>query len=185
LVGDIAKASGTATIGSFALDSHAERTNGGEAVASAVYSVPITGAGTITITFAATHYYWCGVAEFSGTALSGVDGQNTGNGITGLPATGSVTSAGAAVFVGALATYTAGALTHTPGADYEQIYEQENGALHMTGSSEDRIVGGSTSDTADWLAPNMSAAWCAALAVYRTGAVPDQSGRMAVQQRMG
>jgi hypothetical protein len=172
-VGDISKSAGTATLGAFTLDSHAERINGAENIACAVYSAPITSSGSVTILFSATHYYWVGLAEVAGcdVSVARVDGQNTGNGITGLPVTGSVTSTAGAIFCGALATYSSGALTHTPGTGYSQVYEEENGALHMTGSSETQIVATSTSDTADWNAPNMSAAWAACVAVYKDSRV--------------
>jgi hypothetical protein len=46
----------------------------------------------------------------------------------------------------------------------------------------DRIVTASTPDIADWTL-GASVEWAAVCVMYK--AVPDQSGRMAVQQRMG
>lgn len=177
VAGDVTKTAGTATIGTVTLDSQVnyDGGSGGAAyIASGVWSVPVTGTGSCTMQVggaAAGSYMLIAINEYTGADVSGtrVEGQNTGTGTTGAPATGNATVTTGGVFLGSLATYTTSATTHTVGADYTQIFESENGSLHMTGSFEDRIVSSTTTDAADWTAPT-TAQWCACVVTYKQAA---------------
>jgi len=173
LAGDATLKSGsTATLGTITLD------KGGTYnyqdtywLAVAIWSAPVTGTGSCTITVAgvpAGGSITAVVREYSGTDVgaSRLEDSDYGTGDGTVPATPSVTSAGEALFFGAVSTSASGAQTHTPGADYTEVYEEENGSLYATGSVEDRIVISGTTDTADWIAPD-TLAWAAAVAVYK------------------
>lgn len=166
------KSAGTATLSSFTLDKNISRDNGsGAKVITGIFSAAVTSGGSCTIQVAgglAGAQINLGISEFhSDTATSfSVEGSNTGNGASGNGSTGNVTSAGAAVFVGGVSDFTSGATTHTEGAGYSIIYEEENGALHATGSTEYQIVASGTTDNADWTI-GVNAGWAAALAVYK------------------
>lgn len=175
VVGDVSQSAGTATLGEWTKDVDIIREyTTGEYVAAALFSAPVTGSGSCTVTVggAVAGSYWAlGIAERSGLDVSAtrVESTNTGGAESGAPATGTATSAAGALFVGAVATVDTSAATHTPGADYTQIYEEEDGSLHMMGSVEDRIVTGGTTDAADWQAPT-TLEWAAVVAVYKEAA---------------
>lgn len=175
VAGDISKSAGTATVGTFTLDASVNYNySAGDYVAAAVYSAPVTGSGSCTIQVAgavANSYLFIGVQEYSGADVTGtrVAGASTGQAATGAPTTGTVVSGGAGAFVGALGTVTSGATTHTVGADYTQIAEEENGASHMTGSIEDRLVAVDTTDAADWTAPT-TVPYACCVACYKEAA---------------
>ncbi len=188
VVGDISQSAGTATVGSFSLDVQRNYNYTGAAyLDSAIFSVLVTGTGSCTITVggAPTGSYWnVAVGEFSSDVGWGADrledsdfGENT----TGAPATGDGTSAGHAVFIGALTTGTSGVTTHTQDAAFTLIDEEEDGLNHATGGGIYRIVTGGTTDAASWTAPT-TVAWSAALAVYKETAAG--GGEDAKQNRM-
>lgn len=166
-VGDVTKTGGTATIGTVTLDR--DYTNGD--FDSAVLSVPVTGTGTLTITYNSgntTQGVCLSAVEYTGADVSGtrLEDSDQGSGASGAPATANMTSAGAAVFVGMVTTDTPGTVTHTPGGDYTQIAEYEAGATGFTYNSCDRIVGSGTTDAVDWSAPT-TVPWTAVGAVYK------------------
>lgn len=154
---------GTATVGTVTMDCN--HVSGSLQVA--VWSMPVTGTGSATINLdqpSGSSSKILGIAEFSGTDVSGtrVNDCEVGAGTSTTPATASAT--GPALWVGALATDTSGAVTHTVGSGYSEIHEEEAGNLQMTGSHEYQISTGS--DTADWTL-GTSSAWAATVAVYK------------------
>lgn len=172
---DCAQTGGTGTAGTITRDVQAiwEYTSGAYASA-ALYSCPVSSAGTLTFTISSITsggYTIAAAAEYSGADTSGTRVANTatGQGSSGAPTTSSFASGGAGVFIGCLFTATSGSTTHTPGADYTQIVESEDGSTHSTGGSEDRIVTADTTDAADWTAPT-SVPWLAVMAFYKAGA---------------
>ena len=174
VLADISKSAGTATLGAFQLDSSVNYNPSPAWVNSAVYSAPVTGSGSCTITVGgapAGSYFVLALQELEGADVTSgrLEGQNTGTGATGAPTTGDVTSAGGAAFMGIVGTNTSGATTHTPDGAFTEIAESEDGSTHMTGSAEDRIVTTGTTDAASWTAPT-TVDWAAALAVYKEAA---------------
>lgn len=172
VAGDCTKSAGTATIGAITKDvSLAFQYSAPFYIDAAIWSCQVTGSGSCTMrvaTGATSSQTTMAIAEFNSstgtiTFLSGTN--KTGTGASGAPATASATSTGASIFAGCVGTGTGSTVTHTPGATYTQVYEEEHGATLMTGSSEYKIVG-ATSSTADWVAPT-TAQWAAALAVYQ------------------
>jgi hypothetical protein len=172
VVGDVSKTAGTATLGVWQMDrTDYQQSGAGNEMDTAIFSAPVTGTGSLTVAVAgAAGCYWLiAVNEYAGADVSAsrvAGGNGGGDANNGTPTTGTVASGMGAVFCGVLCTITGGATTHTPGADYTQIYEAEDGASFQTGSSEDRIVGVDTTDAADWLAPT-TVPWAASLAVYK------------------
>ena len=175
VVGDISQSAGTATLGTFTLDVQLDYNYiSAFHIIVGLFSVPVTGSGSCTIQVAggvAGSYWILGTQEYSGADVSGtrVAGTSTGQAATGAPTTGTVASGGAGAFAGVVGTNTLGATTHTPGADYTQIIEEEDGATHMTGAYEDRLVSGDTTDAADWTAPTLNASACV-VAFYKEAA---------------
>jgi hypothetical protein len=163
--GDVAKLSGTATIGTVVRD--AVETRATDDVHAHVFSIPVTGAGTLTLRvsgFEGSSYIRCVFTEWS--ALEAALGSGTGTAATGAPSTSSYAASEPGVFIGTVSTfYLSGSQTHTPGADYTQIAENED-STHMTGAEEYRIVSGATTDAADWQAPT-TVPWAAAMAFYK------------------
>jgi hypothetical protein len=174
VVGDISKTAGTATVGTWALDRVYTLSASGEFIHTAIFSAPVTGTGSCTVTvanFPTGSSGAIGVQEYTGADVSStrVADSNQGSGTTGAPATANMSSTEDAAFVGALATITFSATTHTPDAAFATIYEEEDGANHQTGSLIDQIVAGATTDAASWTAPT-TFAWVAAGVVYKGAA---------------
>lgn len=171
VVGDISKSAGTATLGAFTLDAVADNNFGGsEHIYAAIYSAPVTGTGscTITVTNAWSGSYWnIGINEYHSDvgAITVEDGANTATGATGAAASANGTSAAGAVFFGAGNFASSGAITITPDTAFSQVYEEEDGSAHSTGSFIDRIVSSGTTDAASWTAPTTTP-WAAAVVVY-------------------
>lgn len=170
--GNCTKSAGTATIGAIAKDvSLAYLYSSPFYIGAAIWSCQVTGTGSCTMNIAVgagSSQTDIAIAEFHSDsgAITFLSGTNkTGTGASGAPATASATSTGNSIFAGCVGTGTGGATTHTVGAGFTQIYEEENGATLMTGSSEYKIVT-ATSSTASWTAPT-TAQWVAALAVYQ------------------
>ena len=187
--GGVTKLSGTATVGTFVLDGTVSVTGQQSAL---IYSAPVTGTGSLTVEcYHSSSKSWViGVQEYSGADItaSRVDGTaKTGTGTGTTASTATQTSAAGAVFVGSCSVWLGNStLVPVAGNNFTEIYKQANGSLYMTGGCMDRIVSESTADIADWTI-GQSVNWSAVCVMYKAvpAAVPDQSGRMAVQQRMG
>lgn len=175
LLADISQSAGTATLGAWTLDANVNYNYLSTFwLVVALYSAPVTGSGSCTITVGggeAGSYFLLGTQEYSGADVSGtrVAGSSTGQNATGAPTTGTVVSGGAGAFVGMLGTNTLYPTTHTPGADFTQIIEEEDGSIHGTGVYEDRLVSVDTTDAADWTAPT-EVEWACAVACYKEAA---------------
>ena len=169
VVGDISQSAGTATVGAFTLDRvHNYLYDTGVYLAVALFSAPVTGTGSCTITVAggpAGCYWNIGIAEFhSDNGSIAVGNVNSGQGNSAAADSGNVTSIGGAVFVGAMGLASAGAITITPDGTFSQIYEEQDGALHMTGSFIYRIVSSGTTDSASWTVTSNH--WAASVVEY-------------------
>jgi len=177
VLGDMSKTAGTATIGTITLDaSRNYNYSGSNYIATAIYSVPITGNGSLTMRCAlgTSQYGVIGVAERSGLDTSGsrcedfatAEGADSG---AAEPNSGDATSAAGALFVGALGDVSTGSQAHTEDAAFAVIYEQDS-TDHMPGSFIDRIVTTGTTDAATWTSPTNNNPWVAAVAVYKEAA---------------
>jgi len=174
--GDLTKTAGTSTIGSVTVDSQLSNGASPNIVEATVFSVPITGTGTLTLTVAddVADSFTCVAQEYSGMdATTRVQGQNTGSGTSTTPATGTVAGTGEALFFGAHVNAAGGAITLTQGADFDGLYEMTDGTTFTSGGFEERIVTTDTTDAADWTLSS-SLMWTAAMAVYQdtTGGEP-------------
>lgn len=91
--GMMTKTSGTSSVGTIALD---QVSGIGSASPDAIYRIPVTGTGTITLTFnpSGSFYMGMGCAEFTGVAASPLSTTNTVQGATPgtLHSTGSITT---------------------------------------------------------------------------------------------
>lgn len=176
--GNCTKSAGTATIGTVAMVPQAADGATG-ANRAAIFYCYVTGSGSCTMQVAgmtAGSYSVLGIAEYSGlVASSPLEANSATNGsASGAAATGSMTSAGGALYVGAIAvgTNTQIVVTYTPyGAGYAVIFEEGNGLLHGLGSHIDDIVTTGTSQTAAWtLTGSTIAVWAACGAVFTAAA---------------
>lgn len=183
---DLTKTLGTATIGTPTLDvvkNHNQ--TGTEYICCAIWSVPVTGSGSITLSVAgvtSTLFGQMAIGEYSGadTGASRLEDSDTfGSTSTTTPATPTMTSAGAALFVGALSTYSISTVSHTPDSPWATVTEEENSSL-CTGALSRMIVSSGTSDAAGWtLGTAIGSAVCGA--VYKSVA---EGGASIVPQAM-
>jgi hypothetical protein len=180
---DCTLSAGTATLGTIALDAHAEATPT-EAIEAGVWSAPVTAGGSATIRIAGSTgaYFELNVNEYSGADVSGtrVSGTPTaGSSNTGTsPATaGGVTTSGDSLFIGAVATDYAGTnLAPVAGNSFTLIGSSVNGSLHQTGASVRKIVTGASTDSLSVsLATTSLNGWCACLVAYKAAAASIQT----------
>lgn len=170
--GDCTKTAGTATIGSIALDIQVNfNYTGGDYIAVGIWSAAVTGTGSCTMQVGgavAGSYLLIASDEFTssiGSITFDTGKTSTGTGSTGAPTASAITpSAYDGLIIGGVGTATAGATTHTPGSGFTQIFEEEDGSAHMTGSAIYRVLT-SGSGTANWTAPT-TVPWAVASAAY-------------------
>ena len=144
---------------------------------TAIYSVPVTGTGSCTVTISnlpTGSWSVIGIEEVSGADVSAsrLDGtplvvhQTT----TTAPDTGTIASTDGALFFGVLNLGDASAvITIMPDGAFTQIYEQEDAANFGSGSIIDRIVTTSTTDSASWTLGTAKTV-ISLLAVYKAAA---------------
>lgn len=151
VAGDLTKSAGTATIGTPVVEGQG---SAGASQRSALFSVLVTGSGSLTLQVAYPGTGCYGsifVGEFSGSwDSSRTEATNQGFGNSTAIDSGNATSAGAAVFVGSMSNTDSGTPTVTPDAAFEQIGEDENGSVRIVHSAIDRIVTTGTTDSASW-----------------------------------
>lgn len=173
LAGDCTKSAGTATVGSITLDASVNfNYTGANFLAVGVWSCAISSSGSCTIQV--------GGAAAGSALLLAIDEFTSPNGQitfdTGKTATGTGTSTAATasaaitpstyngLIIGGVGTATSGATTHTPNSSFTQIFEEENGSLHMTGNAAYQVLT-SGSATASW-GLGASVSWAVAAAGY-------------------
>lgn len=169
-VGDCTKSAGTATIGSFTLDVVTDRdAGGGVHFYTAIWSAQVTGTGSCTIQVAgrpAASYFLIGIQEYNSNLGNVIVAGATGNsGINTAADSGNLSSQGNGVFFGVMQYSSGGLITITPDAAFSQVYEEEDGSLHSTGSFIDRIVSTAITDSASWTAPTNDD-WAASVVLY-------------------
>jgi hypothetical protein len=173
VAGDCTKIAGTATIGTITLDKQANA-NSSHPCQAGVWSVPVTGAGSLTMQVSgpASSYFNLTVGSYSGldTSASRVEATNSGTAVVATtPAnTGSATSASDALFVAVLASDQDDNAGFTVGNSFTELYEQPDGTAHQTGESDRRIVTGGTTTQGTWtLATANGHGYAAVLVVYK------------------
>lgn len=176
IAGDLTKSSGTATIGTVALDLQHARANGSSSeIRVALYSVEVTGSGSLTLSLAVNtgDYANIAAAEFSGAdTSSGRLDTSTSNDAAG-PGSGAnlqigdMTSAGAGLFVGGFGAYTSATSTWTPDGAFSTIYNVGDVAYNASAAIY-RIVSSATTDSADCqISAFDTPGWVGASAVYK------------------
>ena len=173
VIGDISKSSGTATIGTITLDKQFEyNITGVYYLNTAIYSVPVTGAGSLEFTIggaASGSYLSMALEELTGdidVSSTRVAGTNSGSGASGAPDGGNVTVTGGGVICGALCTNGSASTAHTQDAAFTLLYESEDGVNHNTASYISRISASSLTDNPSWTAPT-TLEWVAVAVAYK------------------
>lgn len=178
VAGDCTKSAGTATIGTIALDRQAN-VGTSSAVQAGVWSVPVTGSGSLTIQVAgnAASYFVLAVGEYSGLDVSSsrVDGTPSGN--TSLtptsPATsGNITSTGDALFFAVVAIDSDNVNTASVvGNSFTVLAQAVNGSATVPGEVDRRIVTGAATTQGSWTWTTASGrGWAAVVVAYKTAA---------------
>lgn len=180
--GDCTQSAGTATLSAFTFDrsrNQAQGVGGGHA-AVATWSAIVTGAGSCTIQVAGAvsgSYLLLATAEFGGSWDSSRVETGNDNGAS-LAATtgatsadsGSVTSAGAALFISGLQVNASTDSVITEDASFTLIYENQTGT-DDNGSFCYRIVSSGTTDTCNYSYTPQSGgtttAWASDIVVYK------------------
>ncbi|MDH5738734.1 MAG: hypothetical protein OEY77_00245 [Nitrospira sp.] len=151
IAGDLTKSAGTATIGSPTL--HYSAAAGSHQVVG-IWSVLVTGSGSLTLQVAHPSggtYGSVVAAEYSGTwDSSRTEASNTGTGTGAAADSGNATSAGAAVFIGALTTDHSGTPALTEDAAFSLLGEDEDASARIQHAAIERIVASGTTDSASW-----------------------------------
>lgn len=165
IAGDLTKTAGTSTIGTIAFDASASNTSGTDQINVAIWSVPVTGTGTLTMTGTSGQgdYWWGNCSEWSGTNTT-KETSNSGTGTSTAADSGNVTSAAGAVFVGVVGAVTSANEAITEDGAFLLLNEEEDGGTHNVGSSIYKIVGTGDTDSASWTIT--SHPWAAAVVVY-------------------
>lgn len=181
VAGDLTQTGGDATIGTPILAVQAGGSAGGGVfVRSAVWWVPVTGNGSLTLSVAANANSYGGIStgefatdqawddtpeDFNG-AFNAADSQTSAS-------SGNATSAGAAVFLGALCWNTGGtsaalALSNAP--PWVSTGIESDSSAHEPGAAAYRIVSSGTTDAAAWTGTMTADAFsgsAAVVAVFR------------------
>lgn len=168
VAGDLTKTAGTATIGTVALD--AEDTNSTDAsnqVNVGIFSVAVTGTGSLTLGVAGNtgNYWWINVTEWSGLADAAAEDSAVATGTSTAASSGDATTAGAGLFIAAVASNAPEAVTLTKDAAFTDLHEEEDGSAHAVGASAYRIVASGTTDAGTFTL-GASHEWAAAIAAY-------------------
>lgn len=178
VVGDCTKSAGTATIGAITLDCVL---NVGS-IAVGIWSALVTGSGSLTlqVSNAATVYSAIGSDEWAssiGWDASRREDFKTGSGTATTQATASMTSAGAAGFVGVTCLDASGNISdYSQTGAYTRVYLETDGSVHEPGCIFSALVGTGTSQVASTSnSLNGSQLYVAAGVVYKEatgGAAP-------------
>lgn len=167
---DIAKTSGTATIGAWSRDGFAEVDRGtGAWNYAALFSAEVytTGSLTVTVTGNGSNGSWalsCDELSANGTPI--VEDGGTGNGSTGAAVTDDMVASGAAVWFGCATYGGTGTDSVTEDSPWTMLQEHEDGGTGQMYQFCYRTSTGPTTDAASWSSPT-TRYWAACGAVYR------------------
>lgn len=163
--GQLTKTAGTATIGTIALDS--AKNQGAGDIACAIYRVPITGNGTITLQYAngVNAFIIIGEGEFTGLNASPVGTSGSNGGTSATESSGSVTT-GANGMIFYIATEDS-TITWTRTFSDTLIFNQHDGNANFTGLVQFKIINASP-NTLTSTTESSSIAWVVAYQAYIT-----------------
>lgn len=174
VAGNCTKSSGTATIDTPTLD----KAQVGTGQQTGQWSALVTGAGTLVMAIATpvSTYSILTITEASGSwDSSRVEASNGANATTSTtPSSGNATSAGAALFIGALAVDNGAAITLTPGGSgWANTFTSLDGTAHEVGAGSYKVGSSGATEAATWTisaAPNNTAT--SVVAYKEAGAPP-------------
>lgn len=187
VLGDVSQSAGSAVLTGWQLDRAQEQNDAGEFTGAAIWSAIVQTAGPCTIQLAtpAGTYGGLVIGEYDGswdaTRVEDSDvGGSTADSQTAA-ATAAMTSAGAALFAGALAVYGSGNLAPLAAdSPWVTIASEPDNSAHAAGSAIRQIVGSGTTDAAGWTFVADNRSWSAVGVVYKEaaggGATADQEG---------
>jgi hypothetical protein len=167
--GDVTKTAGTSTIGTVTIDQEAEHNDGTNYFSACLWSVPVTGTGTLTLQVSNGSIIGlsCVAQEYAGmhatNRVAGTGSIGTGNSTSA--STGSYAGAGHNLFVGQLSFWTSSTYTITPSSAYTMLYEVED-AAQMTGGFSESFTTTSTTQNASFTIGG-TVYWGAGLVVYQ------------------
>lgn len=170
--GDLTKSAGTATVGTIALDVSRDQAIAGANRHAGVWSIPITGSGSLTLQLATTDgtaAVFIAIVEYAEMDTSGsrlaASNSNSSSSTTTTPDAGSAASGQSGVYFAVLNTGTGGGQTITESAEFNLIGEAE-GAGTVGGSAVDKIVNSSQTWTPSWTT-STAFSFAAAVGVYK------------------
>jgi hypothetical protein len=174
LAAHLTKASGTATIGTIALDVQRVVTAPQDQFSVAIYSFPITGSGSLTMTWGtqsgsyptACYGEYASTVGWSATAATRLEASNSVTANSAAVDSGNGTSAGEALFFGVATDARPVSQTTTQDGAFTLLYENEDPTTYNTASFIRRIVSTGTTDSASWTI-STPRPYAAALAVYK------------------
>ena len=155
--------SGTATLGAWTADKGNYVADGACSMRGAIFSAPVTGTGSLTITFTCTggSYVGIAIAEYSGTDVSSSRVNTTGTGTgstTSNVQTATFTTSGATLIIGGLANDPNGtADTITKGSNYTLVSAPAHSTGVEVGMEEWMTSGSQTNTVANWTITTTSA----------------------------
>ena len=165
--------SGTATLGTWTADKGNYVADGGNYMRGGIFSVPVTGTGTLTVTFTCTGGSYVGIAaaEYTGANVtaSRVDTTSTGTGATTSNVqTATFTTSGSTFIIGSLANDPNGGTdTITKGSNYTLVSDKPNSAGIEVGMEDWSTSGAQTNTVANWTITTTSA-WVVNAVSYKT-----------------
>jgi hypothetical protein len=179
IAGQLAKSAGTATVGTITMDK-AEGTllSGVYPMNVGIFSCIVTGAGSLTLTYTASSSQlglYIAINEFTGSwDGSRVEATSSADGASTAPSAGTLTSAGAALFVDGFALGNGSPVTVTEDGTFTLIASDGGGAANVAAGAEFYVSGSGASGTPTWTTTG-SGAWSAVGVVYKEAAAAAQS----------
>ena len=165
--GMLTKTAGTSTVGTVALDQSSNIASAGQ-LGVALYSIPISGTGTITLTFnpSQSNEYWqIGCGEFTGLNASRLSTTSTTSGTSANHTTNSVTTTDVGVMVYTATEIATGDFTRT--YSNTLIYKLDTGNSTYSGIIQYKILNSSPNTLTDTTGTS-SLPWKVAYALYKT-----------------
>lgn len=163
----VTQTAGTATIGTVSMDQHDDGPSAAT-LADAIFRVPITGSGSITLQVAgsATAYLIAGAITVHNLNATPFDTGGSATGTSAVQSTGTITTSalGIIVFTG---TELAGVDFTRTGSDTPFVFNIDTGSTDFTGCVQFRITS-SNSNTLTDTTGAISNAWQVAWAAYKT-----------------
>lgn len=165
--GQLTKTAGTSTVGTIVLDAHVDPTS--TLSGCAVYRIPVTGTGTITLTWASgnghPYFLLIGAAEFTGINATPLGPAGTNTGTSATASSGSVSTPTNGVMIYASSEQSVGNWTRT--LSDSNIYHVDTGASTITGIVQYKIVNSSPNTMTSSL-ESSSIQWFVSYAEYKT-----------------